>query len=70
MEFYAEIDVLVAASICPSGTGTYHWSEAEKDTVSPVGVEIYNTNVEPLVHEMPLNPEGFLCLDYDTLKRK
>ena len=70
VEFYAEIDVLVAASICPSGTGTYHWSEAEKDVVSPVGVEIYDTGVEPLVHEMPLNPEGFLCLDYDTLKRK
>ena len=50
--------------------GPYHWSEAEKDTVSPIGVEIYDTGVEPLVHEMPLNPEGFLCLDYDTLKRK
>jgi len=68
VEFYAEIDVLVAASICPHGTGTYHCSEVEKDVVSPVGVEIYDTGVEPLVHEMPLNPEGFLCLNYDTLK--
>ncbi len=33
-------------------------------------VEIYDTDVEPLVHEMPLNREGFLCLNYDTLKRK
>jgi len=61
VEFYAEMDVLMAVSICPSGTGTYHWSEAEKDTVSPLGVEIYDTGIEPLESQEPTGPEGWRC---------
>jgi uncharacterized protein YcgI (DUF1989 family) len=61
VELYAEMDVLVAASICPSGTGTYHWREAEKDTVSPLGVEIYDTGIEPLGFENVIGSEGFHC---------
>jgi len=61
VEFYAEIDALMAVSICPSGTGTYHWRDAEKDTISPLGIEIYETGIEPLEHENVMGDEGFRC---------
>ena len=38
-----------------------HWSEAEKDTVSPLGIEIYDTGIEPLEFENVMGPEGFHC---------
>ena len=63
VELYAEMDVLIAASLCPSGTGTYHWSEAEKDTVHPVKVEIYDTGIEPLEFKMPGGPDGWRCCE-------
>ena len=64
VEFYAEMDVLMAVSLCPSATGAYHWSEAaEKETVTPLKVEIYDTGVEPLPFENVLGDQGFLCLD-------
>jgi len=49
VEFYAEMDVLMAVSICPSGSGTAHWSVPEQD-VKPIGIEIYETGVEPPEH--------------------
>lgn len=63
VEFYAEIDVLIAISLCPSGTGTYHWSEVEKDTISPLGIEIYDTGFEPLDRDHVIGPKGFTCSD-------
>ncbi len=59
VELYAEMDVLIAASLCPSGAGVYHWSEAEKDTISPLGIEIYDTGIEPLEYEHVLGPAGY-----------
>ena len=61
VEFYAEMDVLMAVSLCPSGTGTYHWREAEKDVVSPLGIEIYDTGIEPLESQEPTGLEGWQC---------
>ena len=63
VEFYAEMDVLMAVSLCPSGTGTYHWSEAEKDTVSPLKIEIYDTGIEPLAYQHEIGEQGFSCCD-------
>lgn len=50
VEFFAEIDVLVAVSVCPNGSGKFHWSVGEQD-IRPLGVEIYDTGVDPLRHE-------------------
>jgi len=62
VEFYAEMDVLMAISLCPSGSGTAHWSEApEKDVVKPLGVEIYDTGIEPLPFENVMGEQGFHC---------
>ena len=61
VELYAEMDVLLAVSLCPSGTGTYHWSEAEKDTVSPLKIEVYDTGVEPLPYQHEIGEDGFAC---------
>jgi len=47
VEFYAEMDVLVAVSICPNGSGSLHWSVGEQD-IKPLGVEIYETGIQPL----------------------
>jgi uncharacterized protein YcgI (DUF1989 family) len=58
VEFYAEMDVLMAISICPSGSGTSHWSNAEEDTVLPLGIEIWDTGVEPLEFENVFGPDG------------
>ena len=55
------MDVLIAVSICPSGTGTYHWRDAEKDTISPLEIENHDTDVEPLVFENMIGEHGFLC---------
>lgn len=50
VEFYAEMDVLMAVSICPNGSGSRHWSEREQD-IKPIGVEIYETGIQPLEFE-------------------
>lgn len=50
VEFYAELDTLVAVSICPNGSGKLHWSVGEQD-IKPLGIEIYETGIQPLVFE-------------------
>ncbi len=47
LEFYAEIDLLVAVSNCPNGTGSRHFSIPGKDTGLPIGVEVYDTGIPP-----------------------
>ena len=43
IEFYAEIDLLVAVSVCPAGD----YSQAASKAVLPLGVEIHETGIEP-----------------------
>ena len=45
--FYAEIDLLVAVSVCPMGDGSFAATTPEKVTLRPVGVEILDTGIEP-----------------------
>ena len=45
--FYAEIDLLVAVSVCPMGDGSFAATTPEKITVRPIGVEILDTGIEP-----------------------
>jgi uncharacterized protein YcgI (DUF1989 family) len=52
MEFYAEMDTLVAASICPSASGSYHFDEKQEET-KPIGIEIYDTGFDPPRYEVP-----------------
>jgi uncharacterized protein YcgI (DUF1989 family) len=47
IEFYAEIDLLVALSVCPLGDGSFLKSVTDKIIVRPLEVEIYDTYVEP-----------------------
>ncbi len=50
IEFYAEISLAVVVSICPHGTGSIpieDWDESGVP-VYPIGVEIRETDVEPL----------------------
>jgi len=49
VEFFAEMDVLMAISACPVGSGRFRVETGgcESDT-KPLGVEIYDTGVEPL----------------------
>ena len=57
VEFYAEMDILMAISICPNGSGRLHWSVREQD-IKPFGIEIYDTGVEPLEFEDVLADEA------------
>ena len=43
LEFYAEIDLLVAVSVCPNG----NILSGGDQTLNPLGVEIYATGVTP-----------------------
>ena len=43
IEFYAEIDLLVGVSVCPYGDN----SQMVATTVRPLGIEIYDTSIEP-----------------------
>jgi uncharacterized protein YcgI (DUF1989 family) len=43
IEFYANIDLLVAVSVCPNGDNTAH----QAAIVRPIGIEIYDTYTEP-----------------------
>ena len=45
--FYAEIDLLVAVSVCPMGDGSFAATTPEKVTLKPVGVEILDTGSSP-----------------------
>ena len=47
VELYAEMDLLVAVSVCPSGDNTRGWSEPGDDSVLPLGVEVHDTGVTP-----------------------
>ena len=46
IEFYAEIDLLVAVSVCPRAGNTRDWSGPD-DEVLPLGIELYETGIEP-----------------------
>jgi len=53
IEFYAEIDLIVAVSLCPNGAGSdglrESWSETGPDVpVYPIRVSIYDTGITPL----------------------
>jgi hypothetical protein len=50
VEFYAEMDVLMAVSICPGGSFEANWSAGENE-IRPIGIEIYDTGIEPLEFE-------------------
>lgn len=50
VEFYAEMDVLMAVSVCSNGSGTFPSYIGEQD-IKPLGIEIYETGVEPLEFE-------------------
>jgi uncharacterized protein YcgI (DUF1989 family) len=43
IEFYANIDLLVAVSVCPNGDNTAH----QASMVRPIGIEIYDTGTVP-----------------------
>ncbi len=43
IEFYANINLLAAVSVCPNGDNTAH----QADVVKPIGIEIYDTGTEP-----------------------
>jgi len=43
IEFYANLDLLVAVSVCPNGDNTAHQNEV----VRPIGIEIYDTEIPP-----------------------
>ena len=47
VEFYAEIDLLVAVSVCPYGDNSKFEGIPDSDTVLPIGVEIYDTGITP-----------------------
>ncbi len=47
IEFYAEIDLLVALSVCPEGDGSFLKTMSGEITLRPLGVEIFDTYVEP-----------------------
>lgn len=51
VEFYAEIDILMAISICPCGSDRVPWNEKERD-VRPLGVNICQTGIQPLEFEV------------------
>ncbi|MEE9198647.1 MAG: urea carboxylase-associated family protein [Dehalococcoidia bacterium] len=47
IEFYAEIDLLAAVTVCPNGDNTRYYSIPGKDLVLPLGVEVYETGIQP-----------------------
>jgi uncharacterized protein YcgI (DUF1989 family) len=47
VEFYAEMDILVAVSLCPQGSAKTLPHDPFQDT-HPIGIEIYETGVEPM----------------------
>lgn len=55
VEFYAEMNVLVGVSVCPMGSFTYDATVGEQD-VSSIGIEIFDTRVQPLEFEQVLQP--------------
>ncbi len=47
VEFYAEMDLLVAVSVCPSGDGTRNWAVPSDGFVKPLGIQVYDIGVPP-----------------------
>jgi uncharacterized protein YcgI (DUF1989 family) len=47
IEFYAEIDLLVAVTVCPNGDNTRYYSVPGRDVVRPLRIEVYETGVPP-----------------------
>jgi uncharacterized protein len=47
IEFYAEMDLLVAVDPCPMGDGTNDWTKPGGVVVRSLGVEVYDTGIEP-----------------------
>jgi uncharacterized protein YcgI (DUF1989 family) len=47
IEFYAELNMLVAVSVCPFGDGTGDPTRPEETKVQPLGIEIYETGIAP-----------------------
>ena len=47
IEFYAEIDILAAVTVCPNGDNTRYYSVPGKDVVRPIAIEVHDTGVEP-----------------------
>ena len=47
IEFFAELDLLLALSTCPLGDGRFPNSMPDKMVVSPLTIEIYETGVKP-----------------------
>lgn len=46
VEFYAEIDVIMAISTCPLGSGKFR-AELDRRDPTPLGVDIYDIGIEP-----------------------
>ncbi|MGH7267410.1 MAG: DUF1989 domain-containing protein [Candidatus Rokuibacteriota bacterium] len=51
IEFYAEIDLLVAVTVCPNGDNTRYYSVPGEDVVRPLRIEVYETGIRP--HSFP-----------------
>jgi uncharacterized protein YcgI (DUF1989 family) len=48
IEFFAEMDLIAAVSVCPSGAGPTSWSTwNEANPVLPLRLEIYTTGIKP-----------------------
>jgi uncharacterized protein YcgI (DUF1989 family) len=47
IEFYAELPLLVAVSVCPFGDGSANPTLRGHDVVRPLTIEIYDTGTEP-----------------------
>ena len=47
IEFYAEMDLIVGISVCPTGDNTRNWAIYGEDVVLPLGIEVYDTGIEP-----------------------
>ena len=54
VEFYAEMNVLLAISACPLGSGRFA-AETNKSDARPLLAEIYDTGVDPLPFEYTPN---------------
>jgi uncharacterized protein YcgI (DUF1989 family) len=47
IEFYAEMDLLVAVAVCPFGNGAANPTRNDADAVHPLKVEIYDSSIAP-----------------------
>ena len=47
IEFYAEMDLLAAVTVCPNGDNARYYSLPGKDVVYPLRIEVYDTGFQP-----------------------